>query len=203
MDSPGAERILAPPDGETLHPAVRRALALHTALEDGDAASTWALSSLASRKGHTRESLLERWSEVNHGGYPEGSGVGTTIYSLAPLSAVRARVFADAPKSPRTINKPTPATLLAVLLFVWENDWVVDLPIYSGEATDLFLPALLTTPPPEGANLVHRNLVPPARLNRLLRKADVGQSECEETVSGVSQQSVGHRLSKTLFDESE
>jgi hypothetical protein len=153
MDSPGAERILAPPDGENLHPAVRRALALHAALEEGDSAFLWALSSLASRKGHSPESLLARWSELNHGGYPEGSGVGTTIYSLAPLPAVGARVFANAPKSPRTIDKPTPATLLAVLPFVWENDWVVDLPIYSGEATDLFLPALLTTPPPEGASL--------------------------------------------------
>jgi hypothetical protein len=45
--------------------------------------------------------------------------------------------------------------------------------------------------------------VPPARLNRLLRKADVGQSECEETVSGVSQQSVSQRLSEALLDESE
>jgi hypothetical protein len=153
IDSPGAERILAPPAGSKVHPAARRALALHAALESGDADSLWALSSQASHKGHNPESLLARWSEINHGGYPEGSGVGTTIYSLAPLPAVGARVFANAPKSPRTIDKPTPATLLAVLPFVWENEWVVDLPIYSGEGTDLFLPALLTTPPPEGANL--------------------------------------------------
>ena len=153
-DSPGAGRVLDPPEGERVHPAFRVALDVHSALDTADSEALWELSSEASREGRSHESRPARWQEVNEGQYPEDSGVGSTIYSLAPLKAVGARVFANAPKTPRIVSKPTPATLVAVLPLVWEEgNWRVDLPLYAGDATEIFLPSLLTEPPPEGAVL--------------------------------------------------
>jgi hypothetical protein len=153
-DSEGAERILRPPDGASVHPAFHVALSVHSALDAHDADALWALSSKRSREGRDPESLLARWTEINQDGYPVGSGVGSTIYSLAPLPAVGARVFANAPKTPRAVSKATPATLVAVLPFVWETgEWKVDLPLYAGDEGGVFLPALLTSPVPERAKL--------------------------------------------------
>ena len=153
-DSEGAERILKPPEGESVHPAFSVAFDVHSALADHDAEALWSLSSSQSRRGHDPQSLLARWTEINQGGYPVDSGVGSTIYSLAPLPAVAARVFANAPKIPRAVSQPTPATLLAVLPLMWENGgWKVDLPLYEGGDDGVFLPALLTSPLPEGARL--------------------------------------------------
>jgi hypothetical protein len=151
--SDGAARILKPPEGEEIHPAVKAALDFHSALDTRDASALWAVSSGRSRQGRDAESLLERWLELTGGGFPSDSGVGSVIYSLAPLAAVGARVYADAPTLPRATMKPTPASLLAVLPLVWEHGtWRVDLPLYEGEG-GVDLPAILTTAPPEGANL--------------------------------------------------
>jgi hypothetical protein len=153
-DSDGAGRILRPPDGQAAHPAFQVSLDVVSALDKHDADGLWAHSSKRSQEGHTRKSLLARWTEINAGGYPEGSGVGSTIYSLAPLPAVGARIFANTPTIPRAVVKPTPATLIAVLPFVWEEgEWKVDLPLYAGDESDVFLPTLLTSPAPEGACL--------------------------------------------------
>lgn len=147
VDGDGAGRILKPPEGEDVHPAFHVALAVHSALDEGDAEGLFELSSRASREGRSAETLLARWMEINEGGYPSNSGVGSTIYSLAPLPAVAARVFADAPKVPRAVTRATPARLLAVLPFVEEGEeWKVDLPLYEGP---VFLPELLTKPMPE------------------------------------------------------
>lgn len=153
-DSEGSGRILRPPEGESVHPAFHVALGLHSALDMNDAQALWALSSERSLVGHDPESLLARWMELNKGGFPIDSGVGSTIYSLAPLPAIGARVFANAPKIPRAVLKATPATLLAVLPLVWEGgEWKVDLPLYAGDDGDVFLPELLTKPMPEAAKL--------------------------------------------------
>jgi hypothetical protein len=147
-------RILRPPDGESEHPALRVALAVHSALGAFDADGLWALSSKRSREGRDAAALLARWTELNRGGYPEDSGVGSTIYSLAPLPAVAARVFAQAPRTPRAMLKATPALLIAVLPLIWEeSEWRVDLPLYAGDVGDVFLPDLLTRPLPDGAIL--------------------------------------------------
>jgi hypothetical protein len=152
-ESEGAGRILRPPEGVAIHPALTVALNVHTALGTHDAKRLWELSSKRSRKGRDPDSLLARWTELNEGGYPIDSGVGSAIYSLAPLAAVGARVYANAPKLPRATSKPTPATLLAVLPFIWERgEWKVDLPLYEGE-NGAFLPAILTSPPPKGKEL--------------------------------------------------
>jgi hypothetical protein len=154
VDSDGAGRILKPPEGASVHPALSVALGVHSALDAHDATALWALSSQRSRDGHEPESLLARWTEINGGGYPVDSGVGSTIYSLAPLPAVGARVFANAPRLPRAISKATPATLVAVLPLVWEaGEWKVDLPLYAGDDGGVFLPALLTSPAPLGVPL--------------------------------------------------
>lgn len=147
-------RILEPPEDDEVHPAANTALAVHSALDMGDAQELWNLSSSRSRAGHSPESLLARWTALNQGSFPPDSGVGSTVYSLAPVPAVGARIFANAPKIPRVVTRPTPATLIAVLPFVWEDgDWKVDLPLYAGDDGDLFLPEILTKPVPEGAIL--------------------------------------------------
>lgn len=146
IDGDSAGRILEPPDGEDAHPAFYVAFAVHSALDESNAEALFELSSQASREGNNPETLLARWMEINQGGYPSNSGVGSTIYSLAPLPAVAARVFADAPKVPRAVTQATPARLLAVLPFVEEEEeWKVDLPLYEGP---VFLPELLTKPMP-------------------------------------------------------
>lgn len=147
-DSQGAGRIVEPPEGESVHPALPVAIDVVSALDEGDAEALYRLSSKASREGCDPDALLARWMEINNGGYPSDSGVGSKIYSLAPLPAVAARVFANAPKTPRIITRATPALLL-VLPFVEEDgEWKVDLPMYEGP---VYLPELLTTPMPNGS----------------------------------------------------
>jgi hypothetical protein len=149
-DSEGTGRIIEPPEGESVHPAAQVALNFHSALDAGDADDLYDLSSKASRQGRDPNTLLARWMEINGGGYPDNSGVGTTIYSLAPLPAVAARVFADAPPVPRAVSKATPALLIAVLPMVDEGgEWKVDLPLYDPEESHVFLPELLVTPMPD------------------------------------------------------
>lgn len=147
---PGNERVLSPPSGATLHPAIPMALRVHTALAEHDADELFEISSQASRANTDPQSLLSRWIAVLEGGFPEHSGVGSLAYSLAPLTAVGVRVFAHAPKVPRAVDKPTPALLLAVLPFLHENEeWHVDFPLFAGESDDAFyLPELITTPLP-------------------------------------------------------
>ena len=142
-----AHRTIEPPEGESVHPALNTALDVHAALDEGDAETLYRLSSQASRQGQDAASLYTRWMELTEGGFPTTSGVASTIYTLAPLPAVAARVFADAPKVPRAVEGPAPALLLAVLPLVEEGgDWKVDLPMFEGPA---FLPDVLVSPLPE------------------------------------------------------
>jgi hypothetical protein len=148
--SEGSDRILEPESGEPVHRAAQTALDFHTALDKRDAETVWRLSTAASRERLQPLPLLERWFEVNQGVFPADSGVGTAIYSLAPLPAVAARVFAEAPKSPRAVSAPTPARLIAVLPLKEENGvWLVDLGLYEGP---VFLPRVLMEPMPAGAD---------------------------------------------------
>lgn len=144
--SEGSDRIIHPESGEAVHPAARVALDFHSALDERDADAVWRLSSAASRERLDPIPLLERWFELNEGGYPTDSGVGTAIYSLAPLPAVAARVFAEAPKVPRAVEAPTPARLIAVLPLKEEDgEWRVDLQLYEGP---VLLPRVLAEPMP-------------------------------------------------------
>lgn len=140
-------RTVRPPDGESVHPAFIAALDFHSALDERDAGALYGLSSKESRKGRDPEALLARWLEYTEGGFPTDSGVGSVVYSLAPLPGLAVRVFADAPKVPRALTKTTPARLLAVLPLVEEGGgWKIDLPMFEGP---VYLPELLTTPRPE------------------------------------------------------
>ena len=149
LDGGSAHRVIRPPEGEDVHPALNTALDVHAALDEGDAETLYRLSSRASREGRDATSLYARWMEYTDGGFPTTSGVGSTIYSLAPLDAVAARVFADAPKVPRAVTGPAPALLIAVLPLVEEGGkWKVDLPMFEGPA---FLPDVLVSPLPRDA----------------------------------------------------
>ena len=114
-DSPGASRTLAPPLGEVVHPALEPALDFHKALDLGDAETVYAVSSPDSRAGRSPDQLLAAWLAAGPHLLDDNSGVGTTIYTLAPLDAVAARIFADAPTMPRAIARATPATMIDVL----------------------------------------------------------------------------------------
>jgi hypothetical protein len=145
--SPGAARIVRPPSGELLHPAVLAAANFHEALQVRDAAIAYEHSSAASRRGRSPRELLDRWLELL-GQPPEDSGIGSVIYSLAPLPALGARVFAEAPKLPRAVEGPTPASALAVLPVIEENrSWRVDLGLFEEHAGELL--ELLNQPPPD------------------------------------------------------
>jgi len=147
LDGDASARIIEPPQGERVHPAFTVALDVHSALDEGDASALYRLSSRASRKGRDPDALYARWIEYTQGGFPTDSGVGSTIYTLAPLPALAARVFADAPKVPRALTRSAPARLLAVLPMVEEEgEWKVDLPLFEGPA---FLPEVLTSPMPD------------------------------------------------------
>jgi hypothetical protein len=147
LDGDSSARIVRPPEGERVHPAFVAALDVHSALDERDAEALYRLSSLASRQGRDADALLARWIEFTEGGFPTDSGVGSAIYTLAPLPALAARVFAEAPKVPRALTRAAPARLLAVLPLVEEHDeWKVDLPMFEGPA---FLPEVLTSPLPE------------------------------------------------------
>lgn len=141
-----AHRVIKPPEGEEVHPALNTALEVHAALDEGDAETLYQFSSDASREKQDAASLYARWMECTNEGFPPTSGVGSTIYSLAPLDAVAARVFADAPKVPRAVTRPAPALLIAVLPMVEEEGkWKIDLPMFEGPA---FLPDVLVSPLP-------------------------------------------------------
>ncbi|MDX6627666.1 MAG: hypothetical protein QOE56_2655 [Solirubrobacterales bacterium] len=147
LDGDASARIIEPSEGERVHPAFIVALDVHSALDEGDAETLYQLSSKASREGRDPAALYSRWIECTQGGFPTDSGVGSTIYTLAPLPALAARVFADAPKVPRAITRSAPARLLAVLPLVEEKgEWKVDLPMFEGPA---FLPEVLTSPLPK------------------------------------------------------
>ena len=146
LDGGSAHRIIEPPEGESVHPAFNVALGVHAALDEGEEETLFRLSSQRSHQDRDAASLYARWIELTQGGFPATSGVASTIYSLAPLPAVAARVFADAPKVPRAIEGPAPALLLAVLPLVDEKgEWKVDLPMFEGPA---FLPDVLVSPLP-------------------------------------------------------
>jgi hypothetical protein len=143
LDGDSSPRIVRPPEGERVHPAFRAACDVHAALDERDAEALYGLSSKASRDGRDADGLLARWIELTEGGFPTDSGVGSAIYTLAPLPALAARVFAEAPKVPRAVTHTAPARLLAVLPLVEESGkWKVDLPMFEGPA---FLPEVLTT----------------------------------------------------------
>lgn len=147
LDNDASARIVEPPEGERVHPAFIVALDVHSALDEGNAEALYRLSSKASQEGRDPEALYSRWIEYTQGGFPTNSGVGSTIYTLTPLSALAARVFADAPKVPRALTHSAPARLLAVLPLIEEKgEWKVDLPLFEGPA---FLPEVLTSPLPE------------------------------------------------------
>jgi hypothetical protein len=128
-DSPGASRRVDTV-GE-MHPAVDAALDFHDALHALDAERTWLLSSRATRGEAGPEDVLEAWRRELGSVLEEPSGIGTAVYSLAPLPAVAARVFADPPAVPRAVSRPTPAFMLTALPLVEEEDgWKVDLALY-------------------------------------------------------------------------
>lgn len=147
LDSYASDRILEPPGGERIHPAFQVALDVHSALDEGDADVLYRLSSGASCEGRDAAVLYARWMEFTAGGFPSDSGVGSTVYSLAPLPAVAARVFANAPKVPRALTQSAPARLIAILPLVEEKgEWKVDLPMFEGP---VFLPEVLASPMPQ------------------------------------------------------
>lgn len=145
-DSPGASRRI---DEEgRFHPALEPAFDFHKALDLGDVDGVRAVSSVESRERFPSPGdLLQAWREVGGHLVQPGSGIGTAIYSLAPLDAVAARVMADAPAMPRAFSKPTPVSMLDALPLVLEGDrWWVDLPLF--ERRQDWLDSL-TEPPPE------------------------------------------------------
>lgn len=147
-ESPGALRRLDPPEGEAVHPAVRVAFEFHSALGEDDADRLFAASSSKSRGGRSPGELLAAWKAVGSHLLREDAGVGTAIYSLAPIEAVAARIFADAPKLPRALPRATPATLIDLLPLVRDEAlWRVDLALFE-RRQELELTELLTSPPP-------------------------------------------------------
>lgn len=147
QDSPGAPRILDPPAGESFHPALETAFDFHKAFDLADAEGVFAASSAESRADRSRDDLLAVWQEAGSHLVEGNAGVGTTIYSLAPLDAAAARVMADAPALPRAVTKPTPATLIDVLPLVEEDGgWRVDLPLFERRHEWSYL---VTSPPPD------------------------------------------------------
>jgi hypothetical protein len=88
----------------------------------------------ASRRDRSPGELLSHWQALL-GGPAESSGIGSVAYSLAPLPALGARVFAEAPLLPRMVDRPTPAALIGVLPVVEEkNAWRIDLALFEGPA---------------------------------------------------------------------
>jgi hypothetical protein len=147
LDSHASERLLAPEGGQIAHPAFFAAADFHSALDQKDADAVYASSSRKTRCSRTPPEVLASWLEVTSGGFPTTSGIGSSIYSLAPLSAVAAQVCADAPKVPRALGAHAPLTLLAILPLVSEDDaWRVDLPLFEGPA---YLPEVLSSPLPD------------------------------------------------------
>jgi hypothetical protein len=133
--SPGFERSLSPEPGDIIHAALQPALDFHHALCVGDADEIYRCSSLASRHNRSPEELLAAWLAVGRHLVRDKAGIGSTIYDLAPLSAVGARIFAYTPIIPRALQQPTPGDLVDVLPLVKEaDDWRVDLPLFDQRA---------------------------------------------------------------------
>lgn len=146
LDSYASERLLAPEGGQIAHPAFFAAAEFHSALDQEDADAVYGSSSRETRRSQEPAEVLTSWLEATSGGFPATSGIGSSIYSLAPLPAVAAQVCADAPKVPRTLGAHAPLSLLAILPLVSEDDiWRVDLPLFQGPA---YLPEVLSSPLP-------------------------------------------------------
>jgi hypothetical protein len=146
LDSHASERLLEPEGGQIAHPAFFAAAEFHSALDQEDADAVYEFSSHETRRSRTPDEVLASWLEITSGGFPTNSGIGSSIYSLAPLPAVAAQVCADAPKVPRTLGTHAPISLLAILPLVNEEDvWRVDLPLFEGPA---YLPEVLSSPLP-------------------------------------------------------
>ena len=128
--SSGASRRVDRPDSG-VHPAVRTALAFHTAMDTADDAVVEQLSSRASREGLSPSDLFDRWWDEIGWVLSEPSGIATGVYSLAPYDAVCVRVIADPPDLPRAVDRPTPTMMLVALPLVQEDgEWRVDLPLF-------------------------------------------------------------------------
>jgi hypothetical protein len=146
LDSYASERLLPPEGGQIAHPAFFAAAEFHSALDQKDADAVYGCSSRETRGSRTPAEVLASWLEITSGGFPTTSGIGSSIYSLAPLPAVAAQVCADAPKVPRTLSAHAPLNLLAILPLVSEDDtWRVDLSLFEGPA---YLPEVLSSPLP-------------------------------------------------------
>lgn len=148
-DSPAASRTLAPPPEGPFHPAFETAFNFHKAFDLNDGNGMFAASSAASREGRSPSDLLAAWESAAPHLRQQDAGVGTTIYSLAPIDAVAARVIADAPALPRAAFRPTPVTLLDALPLVYEGaEWRVDLPLFERREEWFHL---LTSPLPDAS----------------------------------------------------
>ena len=124
----GSTRVLDPPEGHELHPAMVAAADFVAALQAGDADSAYALTSVVGRGEMNATETLEAWYQLVGGKPDDRAGIGTSIYSLAPLEAVAARVLAHTPKFPRAVERPTPARMITPLPLVEEGgDWKLDL----------------------------------------------------------------------------
>ena len=129
-DSPGGARRIGLE--EAVHAAVAAAMDFHDAYGSADPARLEQACSLRSRAATANETM-ERWKrELGHLDADwRAAGIGTVIYDLAPISAVAARVIADAPALPRAVEAPTPVTMLTALPLVHEdNTWRVDLELF-------------------------------------------------------------------------
>ena len=133
-DSPAANRRLDS-GGSEPHPAAPVAYEFHKNLDLQDAEGVWRVSSVASQASRDPQQLLQVWLSVGAHLVAPGAGVGTAIYSLEPVKAVAARVFAETPALPRPFEKPTPAALIDAFPLVEEGtEWKVDLDLFEHRA---------------------------------------------------------------------
>jgi hypothetical protein len=148
--SPGSARVLRPPEGRLLHPAMEVAADFLTALQSNDGTTARAITSSKSRQGMNDQEVLASWLLLVGGKPDEAAGIGSAVYSLAPFPAVAVRILAHTPKFPRAVDRPTPARLIAALPLIEESEgWRLDLTLM--KETDKWFP-LLYEPPPESAS---------------------------------------------------
>lgn len=152
--SGGSERVLHPPKGRLLHPAMEPAADLLTALQTDDATTAFSITSSASRQRMDSQEVLGRWLQLMGGRPDEAAGIGSAVYSLAPIPAVAVRILAHTPRFPRAVDRPTPARLIAALPLVEEDGaWKLDLNLM-GEVEKwfplLYEPLPESEPPAEG-----------------------------------------------------
>jgi hypothetical protein len=146
-ETPGSSRVLEA-DGD-FHPAFLTAFAFHAAVDIEDEATVASLSSTGTRNARSDSEVLALWRAELKDTFGESSGVGTAIYSLAPIDAVTARILAGPPGLPRVNEQSTPTLLLGVLPMVQESsEWRVDLPLFRDRLNWLHL---LTEPLPDKA----------------------------------------------------